>query len=98
MIYTEAENKYSYIKRFAYEIRGTICTNWLENINQNVDFEIEFNSLYLLITYVYFIRLILLSGSVLIYNLQRCKESRLLEWYRAEIVASDYEAVRRVRG
>lgn len=69
MIYIQAENKYSYIKWFAYKIKRTIYTDRLENINQNVDFEIEFNSLYLLVTYVCFIRLVLLSGGVLIYNL-----------------------------
>jgi hypothetical protein len=57
MIYNQAENKYSYIKPFAYKIRRTIYTNLLENINQNVDFKIKLYSLYLLVTYLYFIRL-----------------------------------------
>jgi len=57
MIYTPVENKYSYIKWFAYKIRRSIYTNELCSINQTVDFEIKLDSLHLLVNYLNFIRL-----------------------------------------
>jgi hypothetical protein len=68
MIYTLVENKYSYIKPFAYKIRRTIYTNVLESVNHTVDFEIKLDSSYLLIKYLNFIRLklcITLGGVIL---------------------------------